>query len=149
MKHITVLPTSMSPICVQISFFLRILLQIFVLIFPLEKSTFFVQIIIKYDVTKSNKTRMDTEIASTRNEITIYIIFMAFALDMTLHVIATAMCHAKVVLAEFTVCKLRSFTACCDPRRQSPGRQKSSRFPFHWRLHFVFSVQIAEISGEN
>ena len=67
---------------------------------------------------------------------------------MTLHVIATAMCHAEVVLAEFTVCKRWSFTARCDPRRQSPGRQKSSRFPFRWRLNFVFSVQIAEISGE-
>ena len=65
---------------------------------------------------------------------------MAFAMDMTLHVIATAMCHAEVVLAEFTVRKRRSFTARCDPRWQSPGRQKSSR------LHFVFPVQIAEIS---
>ena len=52
------------------------------------------------------------------------------------------------VLAEFTVCKRRSFIARCDSRRQSPGRQKFSRFPFCWRLHFVFSVQIAEISGE-
>ena len=42
--------------------------------FP-QKISYFLQII-KYDVTKSNKTRMDTEIASTRNEITIHFICM-------------------------------------------------------------------------
>ena len=62
--------------------------------------------------------------------------------------IISAKTDTEVVLAEYTVRKRRSFTALCDPRRQSLGRQKSSRFPFRWQLHFVFSVQIAEISGE-
>ena len=42
--------------------------------FSRKRAHFFLQIIIKYDVTKSNKTRMDTEVASTRNEITIQFI---------------------------------------------------------------------------
>ena len=64
--------------------------------------------------------------------------FMTSAPDMMLHVIATSMCHAEIVFAEFRVRKQWSFTAQCDPRQESCERQKSSCFPFFWQLHFVF-----------